>query len=91
MLSQGLEELLVWLKDTQYAKTVREIIDILNDENQREKKKDWLRQMLSIECGIFHIKWLGDCYVADFPSDGSSYPWLNYLARLTKLSQKVLK
>ena len=90
VLSQELEELCAWLGGSQYAEGVREIINILNDETKREEKKEWLRDMLSKD-NLFHPKWLGDCYIKDFPSDGTSYPWWNYLARLAKLSEQVLK
>ena len=52
-----------------------------------------LRHLLSHDM-LFHIKWLGDCYVEGFPADKGLNPWaswLNYLSEVSNICQEALK
>ena len=52
-----------------------------------------LRHLLSQKM-LFHIKWLGDRYIKEFPVGGAPNPhwaWLDYLDNVMNICQEALK
>ncbi len=90
----ALADLHGWLKG--YATNqgyLENAIAQLRDPELTEEGRERLRQLLSRD-GMFHIKWLGDCYVEGFPVDKGLNPyasWLNYLSEVLNICQEALK
>lgn len=90
-LIKELDVLCGWLDESANNEAeVRKIIADLKHLSLSIQKKQQIRHMLSQEM-LFHVKWLGDVYVPNFPEDGTRYSWWNYLSRLCELSQKTLE
>lgn len=86
----ALTELQNWLKaHNGFYSQIGEIISQLKNPPLTDFQRQKIRHELSGEL-LFHPKCLGDVYVKDFPRDGTSFPWGNYLDKICRLCQEKL-
>lgn len=91
LVIRTLKEMSGWIS---FSEGNRQRIDAAVERLERwpslsEAEREKLKLLLSRE-GMFHVRWLGDIDVPDFPGDGTSYPWWNYLSKVADICQKNL-
>lgn len=87
---EALTELKRWLKGHDgFCAQIDEIISVMKRAPLTDYQKNKLKRELSGEL-LFHPKCLGDVYVKDFPRDGTSFSWSNYLDKVCRLCQEKL-
>lgn len=90
LVIRTLKELSGWLDGfSDFQQRVNKTIDRLESGPLNEFERRKIKRELSHEV-LFHPKCLGDIYVPDFPADGTSYPWWNYLSKVAKICQENL-
>ena len=90
LVIQTLKELSGWLEVSPgNRQKIDEVIARLERGPLREAERERMKRLLSHD-GMFHVRWLGDVYVPDFPGEGPGIPWWNYLSKVAEICQKNL-
>lgn len=84
-----LRDLSGWLEcSRQNQKIINGIINELENADINEFRLNQMKRELSTK-RFFHVRWLGDIYVANF-GDGTSSAWFNYWTKVEDICQKNL-